>query len=135
MDNNNLKNLSCKSQAYYKAITAIEVVPVEEFDASGYLKYKKGDVITKKRFLKPARTTTVKEDLYRWNHGTIGAKEFACRMFLYYDAASGKFYRSGHVKVLRGKDYDWESFTSNADLEEFVRDLKRKCEECGNKLL
>ena len=135
MDNNNLKNLSCKSQAYYKSITAIEVVPVEEFDASGYLKYKKGDVITKKRFLKPARTTTVKEDLYRWNHGTVDAKEFACRMYLYYDAASGKFYRSGHVKVLRGKEYDWERFTSNADLEEFVRDLKRKCEECGNKLL
>jgi tRNA/tmRNA/rRNA uracil-C5-methylase (TrmA/RlmC/RlmD family) len=52
-----------------------------------------------------------------------------------YDEATGKFYKSGHVKVYYNNDYDWESFTSNADLEEFVRDLKRKCEECGNKLL
>lgn len=130
--------LNYKSKEYYKSIRSIKVEPLKVRDLSKYLVRKKGDVITKKRFFRTPKITIITEDLYKCHEGALcDAKSFANSYFFntLYNEEGGFFYSPAMVTVNFEKRNDVYKFDTNEEMENFVRDLKSKCEKCDNELL
>jgi len=133
-----------KSKKYYSSITGLVFHPRENINVPAP-KYKKGDVVSKRKilFFKP-KIRYAETDLYEkawcdWDGSTykslVSPKEYARSCGAHYDQKTREIYIMASVVIKFEKNDETKFFTSNDEALNFMRDLKEKCKLCGNELL
>jgi len=122
-----------KSVAYYQSITSLEFKPLEKKETKP--KYLKGQVISKIRFFGHTfREKIAEEDLYNWCGELYNKEQYARSYGLRINENGDLIYRAIVNIYISGKCTS-HYFMTNEEAIEFIHEIKKKCSECGNKLL
>lgn len=122
-----------KSVAYYQSITGLEFKPLEIKEAKP--KYLKGQVISKIRFFGHTFCEKIaEEDLYYFYGELYNKGKYASAYGLKINENGDLIYRAVVNIYISGKCTS-HYFMTNEEAIGFINEIKKKCSECGNKLL
>lgn len=141
--NYNDKSYSLDSNTFFKSIVKIDFVPMAEITSSYHKpRYKKGDVLYKRRLFRKKKVKKVfDEDMWVYSD-CWGERSELMNIYEYakkcdFIALDGKLYFRPAVRIeTTHKDNNrYIKFDTNQEANDYIASLKEKCKLCENSLL